>query len=199
MAVAGAPCCGSLRRVMSFAAAAMDRERRRRDAPGRRSWRPVEDARIHGTRNIEGAHPRDRAHAVLLVGHSGGAAIAANILGRHPGIADGAVLVGCGCDPSAWRARRRAETGNSFFDGPTRSLLPLEAADAVAPGAIVRMVVGEDDDVAPAAYSQSYAAALRKRGIDVSVDVVPGLGHNILFAAPVLKAVEDVLRKLPAP
>ena len=164
MAVAGAPCCGSLRRVMSFAAAAMDRERRRRDAPGRRSWRPVEDARIHGKRNVEGA-----------------------------------VLVGCGCDPSAWRARRRAETGNSFFDGPTRSLLPLEAADAVAPGAIVRMVVGEDDDVAPAAYSQSYAAALRKRGIDVSVDVVPGLGHNILFAAPVLKAVEDVLRKLPAP
>ena len=155
----------------------------------------VVDAVARAARDLSADH---HAHAILLVGHSGGGAIAANILGRHPGVADGAVLVGCGCDPSRWRARRRAETGNSIFDGPTRSLLPLEAADAVAPGAIVRMVVGEDDDVAPPAYSQSYAAALQKRGIDVSVDVVPGLGHNIFFAAPVLKAVEDVLRKFPA-
>ncbi|HVH26332.1 MAG TPA: hypothetical protein VM818_06220 [Vicinamibacterales bacterium] len=155
----------------------------------------VVDAVARAARDLSADH---HAHAILMVGHSGGAAIAANILGRHPGVADGAVLVGCGCDPSRWRARRRAETGNSIFDGPTRSLLPLELADAVAPGAIVRMVVGQDDDVAPPAYSQSYAAALQKRGIDVSVDVVPGLGHNIFFAAPVLKAVEDVLRKFPA-
>jgi pimeloyl-ACP methyl ester carboxylesterase len=141
----------------------------------------------------------DHAHTIILVGHSGGAAIAANLLGRHPDLARGAVLVGCGCDPSAWRARRRFATGNPMFDGPTRSLLPLDLAHDVDPGTLVRMVVGQNDDVAPAADSQGYATALRRRGIDASVDVVPGLGHNILFTPRVLEAVEDVLRRLPAP
>ena len=138
----------------------------------------------------------DHAHAVVLVGHSGGAAIAASLLGQHPDLARGAVLVGCGCDPSAWRARRRVETGNPIFDGPTRSVLPLDLAPDVAPGTLVRMVVGSEDDVAPPAYSHAYAMALRQRGIDVSVDVVPGLGHNILFAPPVFDALANILTGL---
>jgi predicted esterase len=60
----------------------------------------------------------------------------------------------------------------------------------------VRLVVGEDDDVVPPAHSQAYAKALRERGIDVSVEVVPGLGHNILFAPSVFGAVTDVLAML---
>jgi pimeloyl-ACP methyl ester carboxylesterase len=48
------------------------------------------------------------AGAIVLVGHSGGAAIAANVLGRHPDVARGAVLVGCGCDPNGWRKRQRS-------------------------------------------------------------------------------------------
>lgn len=137
-----------------------------------------------------------RARKTILVGHSGGAAIAANLLGRQPDVAQGAVLVACGCDPRAWRATRWAETGNPIFDGPTRSLLPLDLAPDVAPGTIVRMVVGQDDDVAPPQHSRAYATALRERGVDVSVEVLPGLGHNILFAPRVLDALRDVLTAL---
>ena len=136
------------------------------------------------------------ARAVVLVGHSGGAAIAANLLGRHPDVAQGAVLVGCACDPAAWRASRLVDTGNPVFRGPTRSLQPLNLADDVAPGTIVRLVVGENDDVAPPAHSQAYARALRERGIDASVAVVPGLGHNILFAPSVFDTVTDLLAML---
>ena len=136
------------------------------------------------------------ARATILVGHSGGAAIAANVLGRHPDVARGAVLVACACDPSAWRARRRGETSNPIFDGPTRSILPLDVAPAVARGQIVRMVVGQEDNVTPPTDSQTYATALRQHGIDVSVDVVPGLGHNILFAPRVFDALANVLKGL---
>ena len=136
------------------------------------------------------------ARAVVLVGHSGGAAIAANLLGRHPGVAQGAVLVGCACDPAAWRATRLAGTRNPVFRGPTRSLQPLNLADDVAPGTIVRLVVGEEDDVTPPAHSQAYAKALRERGVDASVVVVPGLGHNILFAPSVFDTVTEVLATL---
>jgi predicted esterase len=153
----------------------------------------VVDAVALAARELARAHG---AHAIVLVGHSGGAAIAANLLGRHPDLAHGAVLAACGCDPVKWRATRRAETGNPIFDGPTRSLLPLDLAGDVASRAIVRMVVGEEDDIAPPAYSQAYATALRQRGIDVSVDVVPGAGHNILFHPRVVEAVAEVLVEL---
>jgi pimeloyl-ACP methyl ester carboxylesterase len=136
------------------------------------------------------------ARAILPVGHSGGAAIAANLLGRHPDVAYGAVLVACGCDPATWRATRLADTANPAFRGTTCSLQPLNLADDVAPGTVVRLVVGDDDDVAPPAYSQAYATALRERGINASVAVVLGLGHNIMFAPSVFDAVTDVLAML---
>ena len=156
----------------------------------------VVDAVARVARELSDAY---HVQAIVLVGHSGGGAIVADVLGRHPGLARGAVLAGCGCDPSAWRARRRSDTGNPMFDGATRSLLPLNLAHEVAPGTVVRMVVGEDDDVTPPADSHAYARALRERGIDVLVDVVPGLGHNILFAPRVLDALEGVLTTLPTP
>jgi pimeloyl-ACP methyl ester carboxylesterase len=82
----------------------------------------VVDAVERAARDLATEH---NTSAVVLVGHSGGAAIVANVLGRYPDLAQGAVLVGCGCDPVAWRAARLAETGNPMFAGPTRSLLPL--------------------------------------------------------------------------
>ena len=153
----------------------------------------VVDAVALAARELSKDH---HARAVILVGHSGGGAIAADVLGRHPDVASGAVLVGCGCDPTAWRARQRAQTGNPSFDEPTRSIQPLAVARDVAPGVLVRMVVGDKDDVAPPMDSQTYAMALRERGIDVSVDVVPGLGHNILFAPRVIDAVADALMRM---
>ena len=96
-------------------------------------------------------------------------------------------------DPEAWRKRRRTETGNPTFDEPTRSLQPLQLARGVGRDAVVRLVVGQNDEVVPPAHSHAYATALRQRGIDVAETVLPGLGHNILFAAPVIDAVTDVL------
>ncbi len=43
---------------------------------------------------------------VVLVGHSGGAALSAVLLAMKPGIADAALLIGCPCDVAAWRAGR---------------------------------------------------------------------------------------------
>jgi predicted esterase len=149
----------------------------------------VVDAVAAAARELSNAYD---ASTLVLVGHSGGAAVVADLLGRHPGLARAAVLVGCGCNPEAWRKRRRAETGNPMFDGRTRSLHPLDLARDVAPETVVRLVVGQDDDVTPPADSHAYAAALRERGIDVSVDEVPGLGHNILFAPRVVDAITDV-------
>ena len=121
------------------------------------------------------------ARAVVLVGHSGGGAIAANILGRHPDLADGALLVACGCDPEAWRARMRVQQPAPIWDEPNPSLMPLTLIDGISRDTRVRLLVGEEDDVTIPEDSRRYAAALQERGVDAQLTVVPGLGHNILI------------------
>lgn len=80
-----------------------------------------------------------RARAVILAGHSGGAAISANVLGRHPELADGALLVACGCDPDAFYARRRLTDPDPFWNQPNPSLRPLVLAADVPNATRVRV------------------------------------------------------------
>jgi pimeloyl-ACP methyl ester carboxylesterase len=117
---------------------------------------------------------RYMASRVVLVGHSGGATIAALVLGRHPDVADAALLIACGC-------------------GATRSLQPLDVAGSVRADVAVRLLVGGDDTVTPAAQSQHYAEVLRQHGVDARVTVLSGLGHNITFTQPVFSEIARVL------
>ena len=136
------------------------------------------------------------ARAVVFVGHSGGGAIVANILGRHPDLADGALLVGCACDPTAWRSRMRMQF--QIGDEPNPSLLPLSLVDHVDPKTIVRLIVGEEDDVAIPEDSRRYTEALHERGIDARLTIEPGLGHNILITAASYRELGSLVRQVKA-
>ncbi len=52
---------------------------------------------------IDSLQRRFTARRVVAVGHSGGAAITAHILGRLPDLVDAALLVSCPCDGTRWR------------------------------------------------------------------------------------------------
>jgi predicted esterase len=153
----------------------------------------VVDAVATAARELAAAHD---ARAVVLVGHSGGAAIVANVLGRHPDVADGALLVACGCDPEAWRARMRVQDPSPIWDEPNPSLMPLSLVDGVATGTRVRVLVGEKDDVTPPDDSRRYADALQASGIDVELTVVPALGHNILMTSDAFRELGALVREV---
>ena len=123
------------------------------------------------------------ARSVVLVGHSGGGAIVADILGRHPDVAEGALLVGCGCDPEGWRSRMRAQNPGPIWDEPNPSIMPLSLVGQVSREAVVRLVVGAADDVVLPEDSRKYTEALQQRGVDARLTIEPGLGHNILVTA----------------
>ena len=122
------------------------------------------------------------ASAVVLVGHSGGGAIAADVLGRHPDVASYALLVACGCDPEAWRARMRAQRPGPVWDEPNASLMPLSLVDGIAADTRVRLLAGEKDDVVLLPDIARYAVALRARDIEVRLTIAPGRGHNMLMS-----------------
>ena len=137
------------------------------------------------------------ARAVVLAGHSGGAAISANVLGRHPELADGALLVACGCDPDAFYARRRITDPDPFWNQPNPSLRPMVMAADVPNDTRVRMVVGDQDELLP--MTPLYAETLRAHGGDVAVVVAEGLGHNIMVSKAVFETLSSLLDEIGAP
>ncbi|HEV8394848.1 MAG TPA: hypothetical protein VGQ37_11275 [Vicinamibacterales bacterium] len=135
--------------------------------------------------------------AVVVVGHSGGAAITADLIGRWPDAADGALLVSCPCNVPAWQTHMMKGYLWPYgpmaliFKLPNESLSPVELADGVAPSLPVRMLVGDRDPVAPRRFTDEYAGRLKQRGVDVVVTVAQGLGHE-MFLEPI--AFEQLAR-----
>ncbi len=100
---------------------------------GRRdSYTPTSIAAIAGA--IATSKARYHPRRLVLVGHSGGTAIAGVMLGKYPHLADAAVLVSCPCDLDRWRAMtgRRPRRRRKIHSGCRRNLqhgVPLPARD----------------------------------------------------------------------
>ncbi len=140
---------------------------------------------------VEELARRYGAKRTVLVGHSGGAAIAANILGTHPGLVDGALLVSCPCDVDRWRAHMFRKTGFEGFRGAITTLSPLALVGRISPRARVVMLVGGGDDVAPPSLSRTYRDAAVRQGKQVSLELVAGEGHDMLMNPAVFAALDS--------
>jgi pimeloyl-ACP methyl ester carboxylesterase len=139
---------------------------------------------------------RHNATRILIAGHSGGAAITANIMGRHPGLAGLAVLVSCPCDVGRWREHMRgARAGIAalFWRLHVRSLSPHDLANTVDTKAAFAIVVGERDNVTPPSLSQDYRERLRSRGVRVDYTEIAGREHDIFLDDAVLAEVRRLL------
>jgi pimeloyl-ACP methyl ester carboxylesterase len=143
---------------------------------------------------------KDRYHPrrVILVGHSGGAAIVGDLLGQEGAAVDGALLVSCPCDLAAWRKHMQSIKGGAIWELPVRSLSPLALVDHVPASAKIWLLVGSDDQIAPSALTLAYAEALRNRNVAVNVTIAPGLGHNILLEPVAMERLKDVAAAIDA-
>ncbi len=145
---------------------------------------------------IEQLKKKFHPSATLLAGHSGGAAISANVLGRWPSTVNGALLVSCPCDLPAWRSHMLKVQGNPIWLAPVDSLSPLDLAGKVPTTVHVRMLVGSDDPVAPPELTQRYAEALRNHGVDVTVTTAPGLKHDILLEPVAFAELKNLVKSV---
>jgi pimeloyl-ACP methyl ester carboxylesterase len=143
---------------------------------------------------------KDRYHPrrVILVGHSGGAAIVADLLAQQGAAVDAALLVSCPCDLAAWRKHMQSIKGGAIWDQPVRSLSPLALVDRVPASAKIWLLVGSDDQIAPSALTLAYAEALKNRNVAVNVTIAPGLGHNILLEPLAMERLKEVAGAIDA-
>jgi poly(3-hydroxybutyrate) depolymerase len=127
---------------------------------------------------IERLRQKYKPGRVIIVGHSGGAAIAAVLLGMKPNLADAAVLVACSCDLVAWRGGRRG--------APWVSENPIRWVDKVSPATKVIALTGSRDDTTVPGLGRTYVEGLKARGIDAVFQLVPDMGHIDILGSPAI-------------
>jgi len=136
---------------------------------------------------IERLRARYKPKKVIMVGDSGGAAIAAVLLGMKPDLAEGAVLSSCPCDLVSWRAGRHPWP---------HSESPIQWTDRVRPAARVIALTGSRDSNTFSDLAQRYIAALKERGIDAEFQLVRGATHTgVIRSEPLSDAVQKLIRE----
>ena len=128
---------------------------------------------------------------LVLLGHSGGAMISGILLGRHPGVADGAVLVGWACDTAEWREWRNATAGRrGTWDN---SLSARDYIDKVPVTTKIVALTGKDDNNTIPRFGKMCTDELITRGVPARFEMLEGLGHSAaMLAYSVTKAVLEV-------
>lgn len=149
------------------------------------------DAAIHQL--IAQLHPS----AVVLMGHSGGAAISADLLGWDNGLAKAALLLSCPCDLPPWRKHMKTLHPSPLWDAPITSVSPVDVVGKISPKARITLIVGKDDATAPPEFTEEYASALRKHGIEPKVVVIPGQDHNrVVWDSHVMQELSTLVGEL---
>jgi pimeloyl-ACP methyl ester carboxylesterase len=124
---------------------------------------------------VENLKDHFKPEKIILIGHSGGAAIAANILGIMPKLVSGAVLVACPCDLLSLRREQGWSTSISSEN-------PLNHASNVDRNSIVILLTGEKDVLTLPKYAQSYANELVKNGVTAKFSLIKDATHNNAFS-----------------
>jgi pimeloyl-ACP methyl ester carboxylesterase len=137
---------------------------------------------------------RSHARKVVVAGHSGGAAIAANILGRHPELIDAALWVSFPCDVEQWRQHMFHRTGHPVFRGTIDTLSPIDQIKGMSDQADVTMIVGSQDEVAPPGLSERCQAAAAELGKNVRLVQLEGKGHEIFLDPAVFAELAPLLK-----
>jgi pimeloyl-ACP methyl ester carboxylesterase len=120
-----------------------------------------------------------QATRVVVVGYSGGAAITALLLGRHPGVADAALLLACPCDIPPWRAHRNMQRGGS--GRMWTSLNPRAFLSGMELGTPVIAATGTDDDNTLPEFARQWAEQAKAAGARATFETVPDHDHGSIL------------------
>jgi pimeloyl-ACP methyl ester carboxylesterase len=134
---------------------------------------------------IEKLRFKYKPKSLIIVGHSGGAATAAVLLGMKPQLADAAVLVACPCELVSWRSGRRAWS---------RSQNPSGWIDKVSTSTKVVALTGTKDDNTSPDLAKIYVDLLKSRGVDAIFRPIVNSTHRSAFISPeVFDAISNLL------
>ncbi len=143
---------------------------------------------------IGGLKRRWNARKVVVAAHSGGATLAANVLGRHPALIDKALLVSSVYDVEKWRQHMFEQTGAPVFQGKIETLSPIEQITGMSDQVEVTLMVDSQDEVALPGFSEHFEAVALKHGKKVRLVRLEGKGHEIFLNPAVFAELTPMLK-----
>jgi pimeloyl-ACP methyl ester carboxylesterase len=132
---------------------------------------------------------RFNASRLILVGHSGGATLTADIAALNPRLVQTAILVSCPCDVPAFRHHMARLQWSPTWLLPVNALSPMQTLDTMDADTSILVISGADDPIALPQYSIAYVEKAKSRGLNASMISLPGQGHEILLLPIVVRTV----------
>ena len=111
-----------------------------------------------------------KPNKLILVGHSGGANIVANIIGLYPSLAFGAVIGACPCNVPKWRAMKGKSNWNN-------SLSPINYVNTIKDTKVI-LVAGKDDSNVRPKIMIEYQNKLKQQKIDSKLLILDDVSHS---------------------
>jgi predicted esterase len=124
----------------------------------------------------------------ILIGHSGGAATSGVMIGRTPGIAEGAILLACPCNISQWRFMQ----GRS---GSYNSLSPSDFVKNIPKTTKVFAITGANDTNTQDVLAKDYIQSLIDLNISAQYKSLPNIDHNKANAVHIIQEPLNELLK----
>ena len=107
----------------------------------------------------------------ILIGHSGGAATSGVMIGRTPGIAEGAILLACPCNISQYLFMRG-------ISGAYNSLSPSDFIKNIPKTTKVFAITGASDSNTQDVLARDYVKSLTDLNIYAQYKSLPNVDHN---------------------
>lgn len=142
---------------------------------------------------IQHLRRRWNCRKAVVAGHSGGAALTANILGRHPKVIDSALLVSCPSDVNEWRAHMYDFTGEEAFAGKLDSLSPYDQMADIPENTSITLIVGNLDKITPPRLSRNYLNRAQSLGKNATLVQLPRKGHEIFLDTIVFEELAKLM------
>jgi len=122
----------------------------------------------------------------ILIGHSGGAATSGVMIGRTPGIAEGAILLACPCNISQYLFMRG-------ISGAYNSLSPSDFIKNIPKTTKVFAITGASDSNTQDVLARDYVKSLTDLNIYAQYKSLPNIDHNKVNE---IYVIEEALNEL---
>ncbi|WP_299532672.1 alpha/beta fold hydrolase [Ulvibacterium sp.] len=131
---------------------------------------------------------------VVLVGHSGGGAISANLLARYSGTYSNAVLVSCPCDLHLWRKyMKELQPDAPVWDIEVNSLSPIEEVKNMDDSTQIAVVHGDHDKIVPIDIARKFVRALEMNNKKTHFVTLKNQGHEVALNRKIFEIVKKIV------
>ena len=151
-------------------------------------------------RTIKKIKKRFNSKEIIVIGHSGGAAITGILFGRFNNIINEAILISCPCIVPLWRKnyieQLSLKNKQKICMPKYKSQSPHEYVRKIDSKIKINIFVGQDDKNTLPFFSHQYHSLLKKFGKNVHLKIFSGNHTSVLKNRKMIESIRTIISKI---